>query len=146
MTSTDRLRQVLDPAAWGPALDEAVHALSRGGLVVLPTDAQSLDLIRRCIQQRSKDGAAFSNAFKRFRGQVRYLTLSTFRATMIRMGINIPEPVRPQHAMHCELFATLTHCPHLPVCCLASSTMKRCSTCSTMTEVEPLTSRNSPTG
>lgn len=27
-----------DPASWGPALDEAVHALGRGGLVVLPTD------------------------------------------------------------------------------------------------------------
>ena len=26
------------PATWGPALDEAVNALSRGGLVVLPTD------------------------------------------------------------------------------------------------------------
>lgn len=27
-----------DPATWGPALDEAVNTLSRGGLVVLPTD------------------------------------------------------------------------------------------------------------
>ena len=27
-----------DPATWGPALDEAVHALGRGELVVLPTD------------------------------------------------------------------------------------------------------------
>ncbi|QTE31563.1 L-threonylcarbamoyladenylate synthase [Pengzhenrongella sicca] len=27
-----------DPNTWGPALDEAVNALSRGGLVVLPTD------------------------------------------------------------------------------------------------------------
>jgi tRNA threonylcarbamoyl adenosine modification protein (Sua5/YciO/YrdC/YwlC family) len=27
-----------DPATWGPALDEAVHVLGRGGLVVLPTD------------------------------------------------------------------------------------------------------------
>ena len=27
-----------DPQAWGPALDEAVHAVSRGQLVVLPTD------------------------------------------------------------------------------------------------------------
>jgi tRNA threonylcarbamoyl adenosine modification protein (Sua5/YciO/YrdC/YwlC family) len=27
-----------DPATWGPAIDEAVHALARGGLVVLPTD------------------------------------------------------------------------------------------------------------
>ena len=26
------------PTTWGPALDEAVNALSRGGLVVLPTD------------------------------------------------------------------------------------------------------------
>jgi tRNA threonylcarbamoyl adenosine modification protein (Sua5/YciO/YrdC/YwlC family) len=27
-----------DPATWGPAIDEAVHVLARGGLVVLPTD------------------------------------------------------------------------------------------------------------
>jgi tRNA threonylcarbamoyl adenosine modification protein (Sua5/YciO/YrdC/YwlC family) len=27
-----------DPATWGPAIDEAVHALGRGRLVVLPTD------------------------------------------------------------------------------------------------------------
>ena len=29
---------VHDPATWGPGLDEAVHALGRGELVVLPTD------------------------------------------------------------------------------------------------------------
>lgn len=28
----------LDPATWGPSLDAAVHALSRGEVVVLPTD------------------------------------------------------------------------------------------------------------
>lgn len=27
-----------DPASWGPGIDEAVHAVSRGELVVLPTD------------------------------------------------------------------------------------------------------------
>ncbi len=27
-----------DPAGWGPALDEAVNAVGRGQLVVLPTD------------------------------------------------------------------------------------------------------------
>lgn len=27
-----------DPQTWGPAIDEAVNAISRGGLVVLPTD------------------------------------------------------------------------------------------------------------
>ncbi|NLF06286.1 MAG: L-threonylcarbamoyladenylate synthase, partial [Actinomycetales bacterium] len=27
-----------DPQAWGPAVDEAVNAVARGGLVVLPTD------------------------------------------------------------------------------------------------------------
>lgn len=27
-----------DPATWGPALDEAVNVVARGGLVVLPTD------------------------------------------------------------------------------------------------------------
>ncbi|MBX9243944.1 threonylcarbamoyl-AMP synthase [Actinotalea ferrariae] len=27
-----------DPATWGPSVDQAVHAISRGGLVVLPTD------------------------------------------------------------------------------------------------------------
>lgn len=27
-----------DPASWGPAIDAAVHTVSRGGLVVLPTD------------------------------------------------------------------------------------------------------------
>ncbi|MDO8108278.1 L-threonylcarbamoyladenylate synthase [Isoptericola sp. b441] len=32
------MNDVTDPATWGPALDEAVHALGRGGLVVLPTD------------------------------------------------------------------------------------------------------------
>ncbi|WP_240675620.1 L-threonylcarbamoyladenylate synthase [Cellulomonas endophytica] len=33
-----RVLDVRDPATWGPALDEAVHTLGRGGLVVLPTD------------------------------------------------------------------------------------------------------------
>lgn len=33
-----RIKDVTDPAAWGPALDEAVHAVGRGELVVLPTD------------------------------------------------------------------------------------------------------------
>lgn len=32
------LLDVSDPLTWGPALDEAVAALGRGGLVVLPTD------------------------------------------------------------------------------------------------------------
>lgn len=32
------MRDCTDSATWGPALDEAVHALGRGGLVVLPTD------------------------------------------------------------------------------------------------------------
>ena len=27
-----------DPGSWGPAIDEAVNTVSRGGLVVLPTD------------------------------------------------------------------------------------------------------------
>ncbi|WP_188037483.1 L-threonylcarbamoyladenylate synthase [Actinotalea sp. JY-7885] len=27
-----------DPATWGPSVDEAVHVVTRGGLVVLPTD------------------------------------------------------------------------------------------------------------
>src|SRR5690606_2269350 len=38
VTDAARLLPVTDPATWGPALDEAVHTLSRGGLVVLPTD------------------------------------------------------------------------------------------------------------
>ena len=29
---------VTDPNAWGPSIDEAVNAVSRGGLIVLPTD------------------------------------------------------------------------------------------------------------
>ena len=28
----------IDPHAWGPALDEAVNAVSRGQVIVLPTD------------------------------------------------------------------------------------------------------------
>lgn len=36
--SDDRIRACTDPASWGPAIDEAVHVLDRGGLVVLPTD------------------------------------------------------------------------------------------------------------
>lgn len=32
------LRDVSDAGTWGTALDEAVHTLERGGLVVLPTD------------------------------------------------------------------------------------------------------------
>lgn len=31
-------RPVTDPASWGSAIDEAVNVVSRGGLVVLPTD------------------------------------------------------------------------------------------------------------
>jgi L-threonylcarbamoyladenylate synthase len=34
----DRIIPASDPTTWGPALDEAVNVLSRGGLVVLPTD------------------------------------------------------------------------------------------------------------
>ena len=34
----ERITPASDPTAWGPALDEAVNVLSRGGLVVLPTD------------------------------------------------------------------------------------------------------------
>ncbi|WP_142120889.1 L-threonylcarbamoyladenylate synthase [Rarobacter faecitabidus] len=32
------MRDVSDESAWGPALDEAVNAIGRGGLIVLPTD------------------------------------------------------------------------------------------------------------
>lgn len=34
----ERIRPAGDPTSWGPAVDEAVNALSRGALVVLPTD------------------------------------------------------------------------------------------------------------
>jgi len=33
-----RIKDATDPATWGPAIDEAVHAISRGELVVFPTD------------------------------------------------------------------------------------------------------------
>ncbi len=36
--SLTRIKDATDPAAWGPALDEAVHTIARGELVVLPTD------------------------------------------------------------------------------------------------------------
>ncbi|GAA1709529.1 hypothetical protein GCM10009809_02280 [Isoptericola hypogeus] len=32
------MHDVTDPNTWGPAIDEAVNTISRGGLVVLPTD------------------------------------------------------------------------------------------------------------
>ncbi|MBD8080089.1 L-threonylcarbamoyladenylate synthase [Cellulosimicrobium arenosum] len=32
------MHPVTDPATWGPAIDEAVNVVSRGGLLVLPTD------------------------------------------------------------------------------------------------------------
>lgn len=35
---SERIRPASDPSTWGPALDEAVAAVSRGALVVLPTD------------------------------------------------------------------------------------------------------------
>jgi L-threonylcarbamoyladenylate synthase len=38
VTSHDRTRDVSDPAQWGPGIDEAVNVVSRGGLLVLPTD------------------------------------------------------------------------------------------------------------
>lgn len=38
MTSSERIYPCLDPGTWGPSIDEAVHTLSRGGLVVMPTD------------------------------------------------------------------------------------------------------------
>ena len=34
----EQILDATDPGAWGPALDEAVNALQRGELVVLPTD------------------------------------------------------------------------------------------------------------
>lgn len=36
--STSAIRPAHDPSEWGPAIDEAVHVVQRGGLVVLPTD------------------------------------------------------------------------------------------------------------
>jgi L-threonylcarbamoyladenylate synthase len=36
--TTPQLSDASDPQTWGPAIDEAVNAVSRGGLVVLPTD------------------------------------------------------------------------------------------------------------
>jgi L-threonylcarbamoyladenylate synthase len=36
--SLTRIKDATDPATWGPSLDEAVHAIARGDLVVLPTD------------------------------------------------------------------------------------------------------------
>ena len=38
MSAHERLHDVCDPSSWGPALDDAVAAIGRGGLVVLPTD------------------------------------------------------------------------------------------------------------
>jgi L-threonylcarbamoyladenylate synthase len=38
VTEPRRTRDVSDPALWGPGIDEAVNVVSRGGLVVLPTD------------------------------------------------------------------------------------------------------------
>jgi len=38
VTARDRFGDVTDPATWGPTIDEAVNVVSRGGLVVLPTD------------------------------------------------------------------------------------------------------------
>jgi len=34
----ERITAASDPASWGPAIDEAVNVVARGGLVVLPTD------------------------------------------------------------------------------------------------------------
>ena len=36
--SADPVLDATDPATWGPAIDAAVHTVSRGGLIVLPTD------------------------------------------------------------------------------------------------------------
>jgi tRNA threonylcarbamoyl adenosine modification protein (Sua5/YciO/YrdC/YwlC family) len=38
MVSTPDVHDVTDPNTWGAAIDEAVNAVRRGGLVVLPTD------------------------------------------------------------------------------------------------------------
>ncbi len=38
MSEQSRLQDVGDPNTWGSALDEAVNAVSRGALIVLPTD------------------------------------------------------------------------------------------------------------
>jgi len=38
VTDSPTVMDCTDPATWGPAIDEAVHVLARGGLVVLPTD------------------------------------------------------------------------------------------------------------
>ncbi|WP_273651970.1 L-threonylcarbamoyladenylate synthase [Cellulomonas fimi] len=35
---SERIQPASDPSTWGPAIDEAVAAVSRGALVVLPTD------------------------------------------------------------------------------------------------------------
>ena len=33
-----RIKDATDPSTWGPAIDEAVHTISRGELIVMPTD------------------------------------------------------------------------------------------------------------
>ncbi|GAA1862076.1 L-threonylcarbamoyladenylate synthase [Myceligenerans crystallogenes] len=38
MTDPATVLDATDPQTWGPAIDEGVNAISRGGLVVLPTD------------------------------------------------------------------------------------------------------------
>jgi L-threonylcarbamoyladenylate synthase len=38
VNASHRFFDVSDPGLWGPGIDEAVHIVSRGGLVVLPTD------------------------------------------------------------------------------------------------------------
>ena len=38
MSEQSRLQDVSDPNTWGSAIDEAVNAVSRGALIVLPTD------------------------------------------------------------------------------------------------------------
>ena len=38
MSEQNRLQDVSDPNTWGSAIDEAVNAVSRGALIVLPTD------------------------------------------------------------------------------------------------------------
>lgn len=63
----DRLRGVIlpcfDPATWGPSIDAAVHAVSRGEVVVLPTDtvygvgadAFNPDAVERVLLAKGRD-------------------------------------------------------------------------------------------
>jgi tRNA threonylcarbamoyl adenosine modification protein (Sua5/YciO/YrdC/YwlC family) len=79
-----------DPQTWGPAIDEAVNAIQRGSLVVLPTDTG----YGVSAEAFNKEAVAAIGAAKGRRGQIPPPVFMPDVATLDGLALDVPEEVR----------------------------------------------------